>query len=485
MMTAPRYCRLVRLDSSGGFQVQTLPQVQAWFLHQCADLLIDTPMPDPRIQRRLLSLWRLGGPEGGVAELSLRCFVSHSILQVCTQLANQFGTFYRFSREDVLPLVLDDVGDAHRTYQPFTVQILNSYDEAKAQLSAWAAQLTRNHNELNRYLVGKGLYRTSDWAILNDTTAEQLQRILAEYHRCRPAEVEAAQALLHQYHRVYRQERLQPSQRRRGRCQPPTAAQLQRMLPGVPAAEGSARLKGLAAQLRQYRIHVRGGHPTTFLAADLGDDFNLEHLPDPVQGWGDEEIDQVEFLQVYRGCLQGALKQALVQTIQARLTCLQQRDPTKGWAYLQGLWLFYGKGLSMGEIAPHLGLKSQVQVTRLLQLGQLRQAVGGQLVAELQHQVWPHVLRYTSTDRLAQIADQLDQLLAAEVEGLMAAAVAEIQASKGRTTTSLFAVQIRQALRQLMESGRPPGRQPAFSPPLPGGLPEHCDREYLEAAAAV
>ncbi|HEY9735027.1 MAG TPA: hypothetical protein V6D06_02050, partial [Trichocoleus sp.] len=299
MNTTFPYCHLVQLNSSGGFQLRAPRHLHNWFQQQCMDLLMNSSAADVSVQNRLLSLWRANGADSYLAQLSLRCFVSHQILRVCTQLANQFGDFYSFTRDDLLPLVLDDTGETNHTYQPFTLEILNSYDGAKARLSTWAAQLTRHHDELNRYLLGKGLYRASDWAILNDTTPEQLRRVLASYHGWGEAEIAAAQNLLAQYHQVYRQARLNQrlQGQRLGRCQPPTPQQLRQILPQLQPAESLARLKGLAAQLRQYRIHVRGGHPMTFLAADLGQDFSLENLPDPehvnrVEG----DDDQVEFL---------------------------------------------------------------------------------------------------------------------------------------------------------------------------------------------
>jgi hypothetical protein len=117
------------------------------------------------------------------------------------------------------------------------------------------------------------MYFISDWAILNDTTPIQLQRILPEVHYLSDPEIHLACILLKNYHSVYRRDRLQ--QRRaaiksgqskvKGRCLPPTLSQLHEIAQrinaevdlGLEPEEVESQLQTLAKRLRQYRADVR------------------------------------------------------------------------------------------------------------------------------------------------------------------------------------------------------------------------------------
>jgi hypothetical protein len=71
--------------------------------------------------------------------------------------------------------------------------------------------------------------RVSDWAILNNIKSRQLRRILA-VHSCTDIEIEQACRLLERYHAIYRQNLMRlRAQGCRGRCPPPTTAQLQQI----------------------------------------------------------------------------------------------------------------------------------------------------------------------------------------------------------------------------------------------------------------
>lgn len=216
MDIASRYWQLVRLTSSGQCQVQVLPQVKAWFQDAIA------PAPDTDWAQMIFLAWAAGGPEADLAQLSLRCFISHQIQQVCLGLAQRFGRDYGFAATDLFYLVLDDDGRKAATPPPFSLEILTTYDPAKAALSTWASRRTSHHPALNQALLEKGLYRASDWAILNDTQPAQLQRILRQYHLCSEYEVAQAATLLERYQQVYQRARIaQRLSGQRGRCPPP------------------------------------------------------------------------------------------------------------------------------------------------------------------------------------------------------------------------------------------------------------------------
>lgn len=458
MEKVSHYWQLVRLDGTGRSHLQPLPEVQSWVEQTCTDLLRAGALAESDLQDRLLQCSQSEKPEATLAQLALRCFITQQIRQVCIGLEQQFGNRYGFSQSDLLPLVLDDDGRLTSPYQPLTVQILASYDPLKARLNTWTARLVKNHAEINRFFLERGLYRASDWAILNDTTPEQLERILGEYHRCGKGEIETARHLLGQYHRVYRRHRLLQRQTgQTGRCQPPTVDQLQQMLPETPAKITLSRLQALAEQLREYRIYARGGVPfSKVVSFDAQEPEEIERQItrlEPSRSLLEDEADaQSEFLQVYRAELRTCLDGALTQVIRNQMAKLQKRKPPKDKAFVQGLQLFHCEGLSMTAIAPKLGLESQVQVTRLLDLKRFRTDVHLVLIPQLQRNIRNEALKFVSVDRLNQIDQTLEQILSTEVEQVIEAAASEAQIPKGRTAKSLFAYQLCQTIHQFMTS---------------------------------
>lgn len=450
METVFRYWQLIRLDSAGHCQVQVLPHIQIWLTETFPEIVGDANSPDRPLQTQLLQLARSQAPTASLAQLSLRCYISHQIRFVCLQLAQQFGNTYGFTAPDLFPLVLDDGGKPTPGYRPLSLEILDTYDPAKAQLSTWTTRLVKNHSDLDRALLARGLYRASDWSILNDTRLEQLPRILGQYHLCGEAEVETARQLLQSYHQVYRQDRIRQRQAGKGgKCQPPTPDQLQRIAPQRSPKAVLADLKALAAQLRQYRIHARGGNPTAYRS----DGVDWEALPDdqatsPLED--NPEAGAEQFLTQYRHALHQCLAAALGQVIEAHRVRLQKRQPPRDRAYIQGLHLFHCQGLAMGKLAPHIGLSTQVQVNRLLQLKRLRADTRHRLIPELLARVQAEALQYISADRLTQLDRTLETLLTERVDQLMDAAAKEAQIPQGRSAKSLFAHQLCQTLHQFM-----------------------------------
>ncbi len=450
METAFRYWHLVRLDSSGRCHTHVMPEVQTWLNATFADLINDPETTDRQIQIALFEIYRTRQAGTEWAQLSLRCYISHRIQRVCIQLANQFGDTYGFTAADLFPTVLDDDGRPFSSYRPVSLEILATYDPTKAQLSTWVTQLVKSHSDLDRALLERGLYRASDWAILNDTTPEQLQRILKQYHLCSETEVAAASHLLHQYHQVYRHDRLRQYQHSRGRrCPPPSREQLERIDDQRLPAVVLAHLKQIAARLRQYRTHARGGNPTTYAGDPVDwEAFQIGKQAGPSQAIED---DQTAFLETYQQALYQCLDSVLAQTIRTHMAKLQNRQPPKDQAYVQGLYLFHCQGLPMGKLAAQVGLVSQVQVNRLLQLKRLRADVRHQLIPQLQARVQAEALEYISADRLQQIDQILEQLLTERVDQIIDEAAKEAQVPQGRSAKSVFAHQLCQTIHQFIE----------------------------------
>jgi hypothetical protein len=451
MISTQRYWQLVRLHSAGGYQIETICKVKHWFQEKFSHLLEDKTLNDEKIQFNLFKIWQQNEQDSTLAELSLRCFISYQIWQSCSSLVRQFGDVYQLRPDELLSLVLDDVGQRSdgitmTRHQPFSLEILNSYVPGKGKLSTWASRLTKNQTSINRYLLDHGLYRASDWAILNDTSCDQLRRILSNYFGYKPATVELACQLLERYHSVYRQERQQFRQSRvRTLCLPPTDQQLQQIAQD-PTKETLKRLLNLASQLRQYRIHVRRGTPFTIRTSDLGNDFNIDNLSDPTNvnqiEWEDE---QHEFLRIYRRDLNQCLQQAIESCIHRRISRLQKRQPDDSTVYVKAMMLFHCEGLPMGKIAPHVDRQTQVQVTRLLQLTQLRNNVRSQVVPRMQAILKQQCLQYMSIERFSQVSEQLYRCLEDEVEHILEAYKREIQHCQG-CRNSLFSRHIREVM---------------------------------------
>ena len=448
MKNAFRYWQLVRLDNSGRCHAQVIPAVQSWLKVTFTNILSDPQSTDKQLQTALVNTYRNQQSSAELAQLSLRCYISYQIRFVCIELAQHFGEAHGFTAEDLFPIVLDDDGSPAPNHHPFSLAILEGYAPDKSQLNTWATRLVKQHPELDRVLLNRGVYRATDWAILNDTSIEKLQRVLTHYHLLSKLEVAAASQLLTQYHQVYRQDRIQQRQqgRSRGRCQPPTQEQLQRMDARRPAKVMLAQLKQLAAQLRQYCIHVRDGN----LVPYGGDATDWERFSSPPDSLSKTDEDESDFLEAYQQAIPQCLDTALLQVIQAKTAKLQNRTPPKHEAYIKGLHLFHCEGISIGKLAVQLEISSQ-QAQRLLDLKRLRADTRHQLILVMQKQVQTEALKYVSADHLKQVDRDIEQYLTETVDTIIRDAAREAQRPKGRTARSLFARHLCQVIYQLME----------------------------------
>jgi hypothetical protein len=128
----------------------------------------------------------------------------------------------------------------------------------------------------NAFLLEHEVYLVSDWAILNDTSSKQLQRIFSQFHHLTSQEIQQAMQLLGSYHAVYRAQRLRARQAGIKGCQPPTTEQLRQMQDRLSTQTNRmicpetllAQLEEMASRLRQYRIHVRRGSLAVSLLKD-------------------------------------------------------------------------------------------------------------------------------------------------------------------------------------------------------------------------
>ncbi|MEM9485593.1 MAG: hypothetical protein AAGA83_18105 [Cyanobacteria bacterium P01_F01_bin.116] len=439
MESFSHYWQLAKITSSGRYYCKTFSNVQTWFI-QCFLSELDD-VSDRHVQDALVERWHAGEADAAIAQLSLRCFISHHIYNTCRHLAQQFGQHYGFRTTDLLPYVLDDNGRLENTYRSFTLEILERYSLSKAKLSTWTTHLTKNHRSLNDFLLEQGLYRISNWAILNDTTCSQLDRIFHNFYQFPESERQAAQALLDRYHQVYRRDRnLKLQTRRQGaRCQSPTYEQLEKIAIDQPPTKVLTQLEDIATKLRQYRIYRRSGHVQTLgnvVFLDAMDNFSVEnYMSVDASSHSNDTDEQQTFFQQYQRSLEECLQQAIHQALQQRIDQLQRSSELKAQAYIEAVRLFHQEGLSMGTIAtrlsqkfsPQLSFNSQVQITRLLKLKNLRAQIRQFTLDTIKTFVYQAAGQHTSAQRLTELKADIETILTQTIDQIIGEAAAEAQ----------------------------------------------------------
>lgn len=439
MTVAWKYWTHVRLEMSGNLKRQEILVLKAFFQQQF-QVEATGDVPDSLVQTRLSEL-RATDP---LAAGCLRCFVSHQILAVCTDLNQKFQLQRYFNQSELLAYVLNDINplqsfESEAIYLPLACKITQSFQPAQSSLAYWTKRLVLQHKDLYRALASSGIYIASDWAILNHTPPARVQRQFnGLIHQ---QQLERILLILTSFHAVYRQDRLLAGAGQR--CPEPTPQQLERMaihltaagLPHcppeqIPPEQILRTLRGLAADLRQPQG----------VAIPLNDSLSA---PNP------QPDEHEEFLAHYQIQVRRCLKQAIRQVFDARLAELQQKNPAKAAAFMQALTLFFLNKLPMAQIAPLVGLQKQFQVTRLLNLTQLRAEVRQQWL-RLMHRELPQILQqYLESEQIAQV-DQLNRLTALleeSIDRIMAEDRAECY-SAGHRSESLFKSCLRRYLSE-------------------------------------
>lgn len=380
----------------------------------------------------------------------MRCFISSQIEQVCTQIATQFGGKHGFTRYDLFPFVLDDVGSkrVQSSYKSFATEILKEFDLERSSLATWTSRLVKHHRELNTFLLEHGVYMVSDWAILNDTSPKQLQQIYSKYLYSRISAVELQQAciLLESYHAVYRRDRFRQRQAgSKGKCLPPTDNQLQQIgdlfheKANLKLSPESimTRLQNVAEHLRQHRISVRSGSPPIKPPHD--GEIDRTPSPESTSNPDDNDDETQEFLTFYRQQFIACLDQSVKQVTSDRYTKLQRKNAQKAEQFITALELFHCQGRSMSEIAPIVGLKAQFQVTRLLQLKEFRSDIRQRMLETLRNRVLNKAITYATPDRLQTLDSRIEAALEGQVEEKVIQEPAAEASTANRPLSSVFA----------------------------------------------
>lgn len=463
MGAASKYWTLVRIDIAGGCKIEVIAEVKAFF---ASEFLKGTDtaqgdVPDDRIQRQLREWMRFPPPHQSeksvFAERCLLCFISHHIEQACRHLETQFGAAHGFTYQDLLPFVLSEDGRfnkfssetrASSSYKSIAKIILESFDPEQSSLSTWTYRRVKHHSELNSFLLERGVYMVSDWAILNDTRIKQLERILSDFYQLTSFEIQQFCQLLEAYHAVYRTARLQ--QRQAGgkrQCQPPTPEQLQQIAEFIETKTSQKflpkmvmlLLQQLSSKLRTYRISVRGGSPK-YESLDTSENSYTVNILNSTETLNDFENrdEQTEFLKLYRQELLLCLEDAIGQAINLWIKQFQRQNPKKIKQFLIGLQLFHCQGRTMGEIAATVGLQAQYQVTRLLKLKSFRADVRHQLLGMLRQRILEVAKSYIPPEQLQKQDKQIEEALSEQINIVIQEAETEASMAKSHLASSIF-----------------------------------------------
>lgn len=450
MVDASKYWKLVTIYQGRNRKILEIPAAKSFFTQFFGESTDD--VADGDIQRQLMDWYRDGyGETSLLAERCLLCFLSGILEQGCLQLARRFGEKYNFDVNDLLGFVLDDDGrlSPFGNYQCFSRQILQSFDATQGSLTTWTSIRVKQHPELNKFLLERGVYLISAWAILNDTQPQQLRRILKDFHTLGELEIQEAEYLLQGYHTIYRSQRLQNIRNKiRSKCLEPTYQQLAEIAIYIKDKTGRlfdnetvrVKLNKLANQLREYRIYVRGGYlPIDSLDASITDKSNslLDNLPAP-SSESNEVSEESEFLEFYRHQFHTSLQLALAKVTEARVRKLAKKDG-KASIFLTALELSQCQKLAMKEIADKLGMTAQYAVTKLLKLKELRTDVQQEMLMILKDAVKEQAKRYGSVQSLNKLDEQLTIILSSEISKIIENSEAQSRTAKSYLKSDIFA----------------------------------------------
>jgi hypothetical protein len=440
-----KYWEFVKLDSSSNRRVEMVSVAQNYLQEQFPGL---TEISDVAIQRHLSLQMRsdekANAGDAYLAEVCLRCYISHQVYRVCLDLATKFGCRNGFSCQDLLPFVLDDEVlltvqvnqklkniQQKSAYQSLATTVLKTFDPVKGSLNTWVNRYVKQQSELKKFLLQHGVFLVSDWALLNDTNSKEMQRILTNMYGLTALEIEQTCELLRSYHGIYREERL--LSRITGStlpCQVPTSEQLLRIsqhLQGetgrVLSGDGVLRqLQAIATKLRRYRIAAQGGSVSS---VSLDQPEMQPLVESSISKQEDEE--QIEFLQLYQNQFIESLDEAIAQVTEDFIMKLRQKRKFVEQSFITALHLFHCQGESMSQIAPQIGLTKQFEVTRLLKLNELRADIRQRLLLILRFKVLEIAKLFTDWQRLQNLDSQVEAILEEQIVGIIQEAESEVK----------------------------------------------------------
>jgi len=312
-------------------------------------------------------------------------------------------------------MVLNGDGIREAIYRPFSFEVLGTFDayrQPRYSLKNWTIFKVKQSKEIDQVLREHNIIRQSLWRLLKTTTPKQL-RYLEESYRFPPAHIQRHIELLTCLQNVYQEEQLR--QREAG----VRSSSRKYLDPGHPLMKSMfstwhrskslpasvedlvTELKKIAKFLAQYKANKAGNSELLDLSLDAkSGEFQSrvyeEEIPHSRFANDLAELErrvieklqfriQEDFQPVYQEQFISFLDQAIEYQIIHRLNYLQssRRSAHKAPQYIPALRYVYCVGMSLGEIALRMNLKSQPKVSNLLELKNLFTDVEHQLLEQL------------------------------------------------------------------------------------------------------
>ncbi|WP_424094653.1 hypothetical protein [Moorena producens] len=434
-----KYWTLNYINRLGQHQTKPIEEAKEFISAQALTLSTDEDTIDQALISRLWQRYHTQDDDLELAEVCLRCLVSHQIKEVCYQLVEQFGQQHNFTINDLLPLVLDRYPEGEQGHKlggdnSRTSYTLQTFDPNKSSLFSWTKRLVKTHREVKLFLLYYGIEQVTDWLLLKQTTPGKLHRILSEFHQLTAQEINHYRELLESYQTVYvrqlQAERNQINQQRQqqglGKLTTPYPIPRKEQLELITTLGSSigklspeavlTDLQRLAQLIRDYKKNRGRNVPTQALG-------KFEHQLAADDTSNNQEEDEV--LAAYDQLLQDCLTTAIQEVIQNRVAYLSRQQKPRHQQFLEALYLFHCKHVTMTKIAVQIGLTAQYQVSRLLDLKAFRADIARRTSIRLHQQLVELGQAYASAQDVKELDKRISQFVEEEINQIMTAAMKE------------------------------------------------------------
>jgi hypothetical protein len=340
--------------------------------------LAELEQPSRHQDQQLLETCQASDHRG--AFLSLRCRVSWPLEQKVRAMHRQFAKNYGLELLELAAFALDDTGQSlsfhsHvsnqgvRTSDPFTVEVIRSFDPARSSLGHWAKMRYEGRNDLKAFLNKRGIDLKRDWALLADTSYIQVRAAVAEFGT--QVTPERAEQLLRSYLPLYKEAKLlhvQQTGRQRG--WDPDTSFLHSVAPEQSSARTQNDLLDMARSIRLWQSRT-----WRCLEADQFDAV----LPDS------EPEDEGAYLR-------DSAVVALVERV-GKAYLSEQLGAIRSDEARLNIWRVWSRGLSQRQIEEHCKSSqpavSQSTVSRTLDVKARAQRLTTLVMEQLKHQASP------------------------------------------------------------------------------------------------
>jgi hypothetical protein len=219
-----------RYQPDGRINASESDQARSWFEKYFSDFSDALSSSEDRaIQRRLMEMRanEMGSEEEDrrMAEHCLYCFIFHQLMAACTDLETRFGEKGRFTRHDLFSLLQNS---------SLCSKILKSFNVEKGGLSRWTKTHVMHHKDVDNFLKECGIYRDTDWALLNDINKITKFKKILSHSGIEIAPDEAVfWSLIEKYYDIYYNKLLLERNRLGNLSSFPTEQQLEQMVAEV------------------------------------------------------------------------------------------------------------------------------------------------------------------------------------------------------------------------------------------------------------